>query len=307
MTVTLGFVAGVVGALVAWRLMRPVFASAFLARLNYRGHTLPTAGGLVVVLVALGGEAAISVLLRAGLDIDPGNTGPRWTALGVALGFGLLGLLDDLVGDASARGYTGHLTALVKGELTTGGLKLFGGAAVALVVAGWVDHPGVGWLLVDAALIATAANLGNLLDRAPGRTVKVSTLGFVLLVLIGRLPAELVGVALVCGAGVGMLRADLAEDEMLGDTGANVLGGAVGLGVVLVAPDWVRLVVLVVVLGLNLASERVSFSAVIDQTPALRAIDRLGRRPAEPADGPRPPEPPADDPGRALGGDGAVE
>jgi UDP-GlcNAc:undecaprenyl-phosphate/decaprenyl-phosphate GlcNAc-1-phosphate transferase len=290
MTVTLGFVAGVLGALAGWRLLQPVFASAFLARLNYRNHSLPTAGGLVVVLVALGGEAAISFLLRAGLDIDPGNTGPRWTALGVALGFGLLGLLDDLVGDGSARGYKGHLSALVKGELTTGGIKLFGGAAVAVVVAGWVDHDGVLWLLVDAALIATAANLANLLDRAPGRTIKVTTAGFVLLVAIARLPAELVGVALVCGAGLGMLRADLAEDEMLGDTGANVLGGALGLGVVLVAPDWLRVVVLLVVLGLNIASERVSFSAVIDQTPALRAVDRLGRRPDE----------------GALGGDDAV-
>jgi hypothetical protein len=32
---------------------------------------------------------------------------------------------------------------------------------------------------------------------------------------------------------------------------------------------------------LNLASERVSFSAVIDRTPGLRHLDRLGRRPLD--------------------------
>jgi hypothetical protein len=42
-----------------------------------------------------------------------------------------------------------------------------------------------------------------------------------------------------------------------------------------------RVVALVVVLGLNLASEVVSFSAVIARTPGLRAFDRLGRRPPD--------------------------
>ena len=45
------------------------------------------------------------------------------------------------------------------------------------------------------------------------------------------------------------------------------------------APE-VRTGALVVVAGLNLASEAVSFSKVIDATPPLRAIDRVGRRPS---------------------------
>lgn len=277
MTTLLGLLVGVAGGLIGWRMMRPVFASPLLARSNYRGHTLPTAGGLVVVLVALGGEAVIAVALGAGADLDAGNTGPRWTALGVALGFGFLGLVDDLVGDGAARGYRGHLTSLLHGELTTGGIKLFGGAAVAVVVAGWVPHEGLGWLFADAALIATSANLGNLLDRGPGRTIKVTVAAGLVVILAAGLRSELVGVALVCGAGLAMLVPDLREEEMLGDTGANVLGGAVGLGVVLVAPSWVRLTVLAVVVALNLASERVSFTAVIDRTPGLRHLDRAGR------------------------------
>jgi len=39
----------------------------------------------------------------------------------------------------------------------------------------------------------------------------------------------------------------------------------------------VRATVAVVLLLLNVASERVSFGAVIDRTPPLRALDRLGR------------------------------
>jgi hypothetical protein len=37
--------------------------------------------------------------------------------------------------------------------------------------------------------------------------------------------------------------------------------------------------VLLVVAGLNLTSEVVSFSRVIDRVPPLRTLDRLGRRP----------------------------
>ena len=38
-------------------------------------------------------------------------------------------------------------------------------------------------LLADAALVALAANLGNLLDRAPGRTIKVGLVAYVPLAL----------------------------------------------------------------------------------------------------------------------------
>jgi hypothetical protein len=66
---------------------------------------------------------------------------------------------------------------------------------------------------------------------------------------------------------------------MLGDVGANVLGGVVGLGVVIATSPTTRTLVLLGVLALNLASEGVSFSKVIDRVPPLRALDRAGRRP----------------------------
>ena len=69
--------------------------------------------------------------------------------------------------------------------------------------------------------------------------------------------------ALAVGAGAGLLTADLSERLMLGDAGANVLGAALGLGVVLACSPGVRTAVLVVVALLNLASEAVSFTAVI--------------------------------------------
>ena len=86
-----------------------------------------------------------------------------------------------------------------------------------------------------------------------------------------RLAAGLLGVVLAA------LPADLAATDMLGDTGANPLGA--GVGVVLAADPSTarRTLALALVVGLTLASERVSFSQVIDSVPVLRAIDRAGR------------------------------
>ena len=75
-----------------------------------------------------------------------------------------------------------------------------------------------------------------------------------------------------------LLPADLGERLMLGDAGANVVGAAIGVGVVLTSAPTARNIVLVVLLVLNVLSEKVSYSRLIDSTPPLRALDRLGRR-----------------------------
>jgi UDP-N-acetylmuramyl pentapeptide phosphotransferase/UDP-N-acetylglucosamine-1-phosphate transferase len=79
------------------------------------------------------------------------------------------------------------------------------------------------------------------------------------------------------GATAGLIVFDAREELMLGDAGSNVLGAVLGWGLV-VTTDWVaQVVVLVVLVVLNVASERVSFSKVIDDVAVLRAIDRFGR------------------------------
>src|SRR5205807_9674243 len=110
-------------------------------------------------------------------------SGARALTLFAALGFGFLGLVDDVVGGGHAQGFRGHLRELFRGRLTTGGFKLVGGAAVGLVLAGAKDSGSLGRLFADAALIALAANLANQLDRRPGRVIKVGVLVFVVLVV----------------------------------------------------------------------------------------------------------------------------
>lgn len=261
-----------------WLSLATTFASPVFLRTNYRGVELPTAAGMVIPLSLLLVEAGRTVAGAAGVG-EEGLDAARVVTLVAALGFGLLGAVDDLAGTGDARGFRGHLGALVRGRLTTGGLKLAGGACVAIVACAAVSGTSALGLLRDAALVALAANLGNLLDRAPGRTSKVAIAAFTVLALLTSRRTPLVAPAVCIGAAFALLRDDLHERLMLGDAGANVLGGIVGLAVVLSTSPSTRTGALIAVALLNLASEAVSFSSVIDAVPPLRVLDRAGRRP----------------------------
>lgn len=282
----MSFIVGAVSAALAWVLLAPAFGADVFTRQNFRGRDLPTGAGVVIVLVILAALTALTISEPLGASPDERLEVSMRLLTFAALGFGLLGLLDDLGGAGESGGFAGHLKALSQGRLTTGAVKLFAGAGLAVVLAAEVHLPdegaaGTARLVADGALIALTANLANLFDRAPGRVTKVSLLAFAgLIVAVGAEP-ELAGVALVAGAGAGLLLPDLRERMMLGDSGANVLGAALGVGVVIACAPGVRTGVLVAVLALNLISEWVSFTKVINSVTPLRAADRFGRLPVE--------------------------
>lgn len=261
-------VAAGVGGLATWavsrRLRDRVSGDASWERKNFRGNTVTLAGG-----------PAVAAGAAAGVAMAPGVSGRVRTA-GVVTSavIGAVGLYDDLAGSTSSKGLSGHLSALRSGEVTSGVVKIgvigLAGLAGSSLVSGKVFDA-----LLGGAAIAGHANLLNLLDLRPGRAVKAAVL-HAPLVLGG--PAAPVGAAAL-GAAAAVTPDDLGERSMLGDAGANALGGLLGLALVAREGRGARLVHLGVVTGLTLASEKVSFSAVIDRTPVLREIDNLGRQP----------------------------
>src|SRR4051794_5136691 len=272
-------VLAVAGVVVGWALrvlLQSILELPLLARENYRGRTVATAAGIVLPITAVLVEGGRDVL--ASFDLGHQINPVRGLVLFAAVGFGLLGLLDDLVGTGHARGFRGHLAELSQGRLTTGGLKLIGGAAAAAVIAGARNPHSPGRLLVDAALIALAANLANQFDRRPGRVIKVAAVCFVVVVAAAPNRGPLGAVGVVVGATLAMVVDDLRERLMLGDVGANVVGACLGTGVVLAYSFPVRVGVLIAVAALNLVGELSSFTRLIDAVPPLRALDRAGRR-----------------------------
>lgn len=278
MTVVIGLLLGAVTVRFLCVAGRSILAVPALARVNYRNQTVPTAAGILIVLALLIIEAGRAILGALGVGEDPGLTLARSEVLFAVFGFGFLGLIDDLLGTSSDRGFRGHARALAEGRITTGFVKLLGGAGVAVVL---VATPGFATgrrLIVDAILIALAANLGNLLDLAPGRTIKGAAIVYLPLAIAVGVDPIGVAIAPVMGAAFGLLPDDLGERLMIGDTGAMVIGSVLGLGVVLGTSSGTRVAVLIALVALNVFAEVMSFSRVIDRVAPLRAFDRWGQR-----------------------------
>jgi hypothetical protein len=228
-------------------------------RANFRGREVLLSGGPAVA----GGALFAAVLARA-----PGAV----LAGGAAA---ILGLYDDLYGDTHARGLRGHLRALRQRRVTTGMVKLAGMATAGLAASRMAGERPVA-AIGDAALIAGSANLANLLDLRPGRALKV-------VVVVSGVAAGCDGTAGAVAAGTAAaaaaaLPSDLAEQVMIGDCGANALGALVGWTLATGLRPRARALAVAAVVGLTLASERISFTAVIERTPWLAAMDAWGRR-----------------------------
>ncbi|HYN66110.1 MAG TPA: hypothetical protein VES93_04420 [Ornithinibacter sp.] len=214
----------------------------------------------------------------AGAALGAATGGPAGVV--AALGSGAFGALDDLAGDGASKGLRGHLGAAASGRVTTGLVKIVGIGATGLVAAALADRGREDLQALDTvvggAVVAGAANLANLLDLRPGRALKATLLAAAPMLVAPSRPGAPQAAA-AAGAALGLLRPDLAGTAMLGDTGANAAGALVGTALLARSGRRGRLVSLVALAALTLASEKVSFTRVIESTPGLRELDAWGR------------------------------
>ncbi|MFC7532233.1 hypothetical protein [Actinoplanes sp. GCM10030250] len=245
-----------------------------LRRSNFQGREVTLAGGPALAVGATAGAAF-------------GAPTARLAAAAVTAGAvsGAVGFYDDIVGNRpeqkAAKGFAGHLGALREGRVTSGMAKIVGVGAAGLVASALIgsgrsSRRGRGTdILLGAGVIAGTANLLNLLDLRPGRAIKAGTiLGAPL--AAGRNAAMTAG---MLGASSALLPADLNEEIMLGDSGANAFGALLGVAFTARSGTAGRVVALAALASLTAASEKISFTKVISGTPWLRSLDELGRRP----------------------------
>lgn len=239
--------------------------AALWTRRNHRGEEVSLLSGPALTV-----SAAVTAAAGAPAGLRP-------AAAAVTVLSGALGVYDDIAGQRpeqkADKGLRGHLGALRHGRVTSGLVKLVGVGLTGVVAAGAVS---TGRLdrIVAGGVIAGTANLFNLLDLRPGRALKAAIgLG------AGTSGGALGGlVAGPVGAAAGLLPGDLGERTMLGDGGANAIGAVLGLRLAAAGGPAFRAGALAVLAALTLASEKVSFTKVIESTPVLREVDALGRR-----------------------------
>ncbi|MHB9105823.1 MAG: glycosyltransferase family 2 protein [Armatimonadota bacterium] len=267
-------------------------------RKNYRNRYIPALGGLLLLPVS-----AYLVFTFVSVDLPERDLLSMLFLPFTLIGWMLLGLIDDLWGTTERKGFRGHLGALLRGRLTSGGVKLLGGGLLALAM-GLFTVPGhiqmdflpaqapPRWLSVPVAaiLIALSANALNLFDLRPGRALKVywSSCAFIILIVLFNLTVpvynpSLLDIFLNLAFFVILLATlvyapfDFAGMMMLGDTGANPLGAFLGLCLALLLPAWGQGITILLLIGLHVYAERASITKLIERVPVLNWFDRLGR------------------------------
>jgi UDP-GlcNAc:undecaprenyl-phosphate/decaprenyl-phosphate GlcNAc-1-phosphate transferase len=306
--ITLAFL-GLGAIVVPWvgmRMLVPTLESAHAAAVtNYRGRRVVYGLGLVWVLWVIGVQFTalllelVSFRAWSAWSFPPSGAGITDLAAPVlVLGAFALGFADDVFGTSADRGFRGHIAAFRHGRLTTGGLKLLGigllAAAVTLpgAIIAPVETPALSvageWFLATLA-VALSANFVNLTDLRPGRALKVYSAAVVLLVVLPAVwygyTGSLFALILLLGPVAAVWRYDLGERAMLGDAGANAAGALLGWTAVQMLASWWALALYVaLMLALNIASEKISFSRVIEKNRVLSWLDGLGRLPASEQD-----------------------
>lgn len=265
-------------------LLLHLFSSELWLKENYLKVPVSCSGGPLVILLCFTTLALVTPFIYFFGEgvIDFQNF---YALLALVTGLSLLGWLDDFGGSSIKRGFKGHFGALLRGEVTTGALKAFGGGALSLLVA--ISFSETWYLIVlNTLIMALSANFFNLLDVRPGRASKVFLLFSAgLLIWLWQFPLRgehLQPLWLVWGAIFGvivvLLWYDLKGRLMLGDSGSNLLGGVLGFSFALSSFNMIyKLVALTFLMVMHLIAEFSSISLLFDKIYPLRLFDRWGR------------------------------
>ena len=267
----------------ALALLVPVLARASPPAANYRGRPVFVGLGCVWLFWGVG---VLLAWLAARLSV---TDVPAWldalaASTPLVLGACVLGVADDVWGARDcAKGFSGHMRALLGGSLTCGMVKLLGIGLLSVISALWLSgmpaaEARYAWgVCVRALVMALSANALNLLDLRPLRASKAYILA------LGALVAGLAvwqgmswgacGMASTCA----LLLAPVLATWRFDACELGMLGACLGFLAAATLPLGVLACACVVLLALNLASERVSFSGVIARVRLLSWVDGLGR------------------------------
>ena len=256
----------------------PLLQESAATRKNYQGWDIPVSAGISFPLALL--LVYTIILLFAPLYEQPVNREIYFLFLMGIFAISLLGFADDMLGQRDTLGFKGHLGALLHGRMTTGGLKAAGGALIALflalslssgLVSGWPD------IIVDTLIMALFANMLNLLDLRPGRALKGFFFFFFLLAFMASWKINWILIAPLLGATLYYVHFDLKALAMMGDSGSNVLGLALGFIAAGSLPLSFKVGALFFLIFMHLITEKYSLTQIIEKVAILRKIDQWGR------------------------------
>lgn len=236
---------------------------------NYEKKTIPTSVGIGFIFTQV---------ITIGILETIAPTGDNFNLI-YLLGFvfmGVLGLLDDLIGDSRTKGLKGHLMAVYKGTLTTGALKAFLGFFISLMVSIYLSNSIVD-IIINSLIVGLFTNFINIFDLRPGRSTKVFMVISIIFIMTGVYRENNYILLSFFGILIPYITLDFKAKAMMGDTGSNILGFTLGIYATVSFDLHFRYIVLNLLILIHVLAEKVSFSKIIENNRVLRYLDSLGR------------------------------
>jgi UDP-N-acetylmuramyl pentapeptide phosphotransferase/UDP-N-acetylglucosamine-1-phosphate transferase len=223
---------------------------------NYQGKRVATAGGLILWLVLL--SVYPLYYYYSGMELLTLRV-----MFFYVTGITFLGLLDDFRGDKICKGFRGHCKALwEKRVVTTGLFKAAGGFLLGTSASALAG--GGGWIewVAKGIFLSLFSNFFNLLDTRPARAAGVFIFFSLVSMLIFR---ELLFILFPLWSALYIyLWQELARRIMLGDTGAYLLGGALGFPLALRLTTGQIILFNIALIILHCYCEKFSLNKLID-------------------------------------------
>lgn len=239
---------------------------------NYKGHTIPVSMGITFIPVIIINAIVFNFFFRN----DPNAQQLSLVFLVGIMTITAIGLVDDLMGNRDILGFKGHIKSLLRGKLTTGGLKAIVGGFISLLIGSLFSFHIVE-IMVNAFIIALFTNLINLLDLRPGRAIKgflsISIL-FIFIGLSGEVRTILIS---FIAYAIAYLPQDIKAKSMMGDVGSNALGIILGIVVVVSYTIITKYIILGLLVLVHIITERYSLTEIIKKSFILNFLDELGR------------------------------
>ncbi len=240
-------------------------------QMNYRGKKVPRAGGFLFFLsFVLAGCWQVIFFPQSGLQF--------FALLYLVTGLSLLGLADDFFGNNKSKGFRGHIGNFVKNkEISTGLIKALYGLIISLTAVAF-NRVEPGEIILAGLIVALSSNSFNSLDLRPGRALKIFMFLSLFIILTTRdrnltlLLFPFLATLLV------YLPYELGEYVMLGDSGANALGGVIGYLLVIGFSVEVQVFFLLLLIIWQIFSDTFSLTKIIASNRLLNSFDNLGRR-----------------------------
>ncbi len=266
------FVISLLATIAVIPFIRGMLLSADITEKNYKNNIIPVGMGITFIPVII----INAIVLRWFFKDDPDALRLLLIFLAGIMTVMTMGLIDDLMGNRSTLGLRGHIKSLLKGKLTTGGLKAVVGGLISLLI-GSLFSLDIIEIIVNALIIALFTNLINLLDLRPGRAIKGFLLLSILFIAIG-LSAE-IRVILISSVAyaAAYLPQDIKAKSMMGDVGSNALGAILGIATAAGYNITVKYIILGLLILTHIITEKYSLTKIIEKNPVLNYFDKLGR------------------------------